>query len=102
MISGFIDGETVRLCREEHFGRLRAAQTPRVNQGRGGPLGAVRKGFRDFSSLFSSDCAMHMRNLNFSTLTWDRTRAPAVETWSLNHWTAREVLSFSSNPGLLC
>ena len=46
-------------------------------------LGTVRKGFRDFGSLFSSDCAMRMRNLNFPTLTWDRTCALAVETIGL-------------------
>ena len=30
-----------------------------------------------------------MRDL--SSLTMDRTRAPAVEAWIPNHWTAREV-----------
>lgn len=67
------------MCREEPLGGSRAPQASRVNQG-GVGLGAVRKGFRDFGSLFSSDCAMRMRNLNFPTLTWDRTHALAVET----------------------
>lgn len=64
------------MCREEPLGGSR------VNQG-GVGLGAVRKGFRDFGSLFSSDCAMRMRDLTFPTLTQDRTHALAMETIGL-------------------
>ena len=36
-----------------------------------------------FIKLFCFDCA-----------TWPEPVTPAVEAWSLNHWTAREVQNF--------
>ena len=37
--------------------------------------------------LLAKPCGMW----DLSSSTWDRTQAPAMEAWSLNSWTAREV-----------
>ena len=49
--------------------------------------------WRSFFFFSSTD---HMRNLSFPTK--DGTGAPAMEAWSLNHWTAREFPHRSNWP----
>ena len=48
--------------------------------------------FLCFSGFFATPCGMW----SLSSLTRNQTPPPAVEVWSLNHWTTREVLVLNS------